>query len=221
MVGHVFLILGGILMYTKYVIPSATISLKRELYSRVIGTNRGFLSQKFERDQIHNIIQSLEENNPNPNPCCFENSDSPLCGDWRLLYTNSADVLLLGLLPGIEPGQIYQNINADGTEITNIVEIQPKFAPLSNIFGGQTMARLVVTASGEKISDTDISLKFIKSSYQPQSLLGVDVSLLPPLNVLFPQFDGSPTGTIKNTFVDDEIRICRAMSSIFVLVKAL
>lgn len=207
-------------LYVLYCQAFELLSLKRQLYSSVIGTNRGFLSQTAEKEKINDIIERLEAENPYPNPCDgFVSTNSKLTGDWRLLYTNSADVLLLGVLPGIEPGQIYQNINSDGTEITNIVEVQPKLAPLTNIFGQATMARLLVRASAEVLSPTDISLKFMSASYQPQQLIGFDVSGLPPLNVSFPSFNGSPTGTIKNTYVDDEIRVCRALSSIFVLLR--
>lgn len=41
-----------------------------------------------------------EAENPNPKPTeGFEARNSPLSGDWRLVYTNAIDVLLLGLLP--------------------------------------------------------------------------------------------------------------------------
>eukprot|EP00607_Mallomonas_marina_P000169 CAMPEP_0182427994 /NCGR_PEP_ID=MMETSP1167-20130531/20941_1 /TAXON_ID=2988 /ORGANISM="Mallomonas Sp, Strain CCMP3275" /LENGTH=81 /DNA_ID=CAMNT_0024610609 /DNA_START=449 /DNA_END=691 /DNA_ORIENTATION=- len=81
------------------------------------------------------------------------------------------------------------------------------------------MARLRVFASSEVVSPKEIELKFVRSSYEPQKLFGLDVSQIPPLSVNFPNFQGIPTGTITNTFVDEEIRICRALSSIFVLVK--
>ena len=41
-----------------------------------------------------------EAENPNSRPTeGFEARNSPLTGDWRLIYTNAIDVLLLGLLP--------------------------------------------------------------------------------------------------------------------------
>lgn len=60
----------------------------------------------------------LQEQNPNVTPNeGFLDGSSILAGEWKLLFTSALDVLSLGLLPGIEPGQIFQNISKDGKEV--------------------------------------------------------------------------------------------------------
>lgn len=47
----------------------------------------------------------------------FADGTSLLAGDWTLIFTSALDVLSLGLLPGIDVGQVFQNISEDGTEV--------------------------------------------------------------------------------------------------------
>lgn len=52
------------------------------------------------QNRINDPQNPQEAENPNPRPTeGFEARNSPLTGDWRLIYTNAIDVLLLGLLP--------------------------------------------------------------------------------------------------------------------------
>ena len=67
-----------------------------------------------------------QEQNPNTKPNDgFVDGTSILAGEWELLFTSALDVLSLGLLPGIDPGQIFQNISEDGTEVWCIVFCVP------------------------------------------------------------------------------------------------
>lgn len=59
--------------------------------------------------------------NPNTTPNDgFAEGTSILSGEWKLIFTNALDVLSLGLLPGVEVGQIFQNISPDGTEVRQL-----------------------------------------------------------------------------------------------------
>lgn len=56
--------------------------------------------------------------NPNPTPNDgFAEGTSILTGEWKLIFTSALDVLSLGLIPGVQIGQIFQNINEDGSEV--------------------------------------------------------------------------------------------------------
>lgn len=56
--------------------------------------------------------------NPNTTPNDgFSDGTSILSGEWKLIFTSALDVLSLGLLPGIDVGQVFQNISEDGTEV--------------------------------------------------------------------------------------------------------
>lgn len=56
--------------------------------------------------------------NPNTAPNNgFSDGTSILSGEWKLIFTSALDVLSLGLLPGIDVGQVFQNISDDGTEV--------------------------------------------------------------------------------------------------------
>lgn len=56
--------------------------------------------------------------NPNTTPNYgFSDGTSILSGEWKLIFTSALDVLSLGLLPGIDVGQVFQNISEDGTEV--------------------------------------------------------------------------------------------------------
>jgi len=86
-------------------------SLKKDFLAAVVSTNRGFSTTSLEKETLMDLIQQLEKRNPNPEPLkASELSRSPLFGEWRLLYTNAIDVLLLGAIPVVQVGRIFQNV---------------------------------------------------------------------------------------------------------------
>lgn len=61
----------------------------------------------------------LQGQNPNVAPNQgFADGTSLLAGEWKLLFTSALDVLSLGLIPGVDVGQVFQNISEDGSEVT-------------------------------------------------------------------------------------------------------
>jgi len=196
-------------------------ALKEQILLSSLGLNRGFSASIKEKDSIIELIDRLELANPNPQPCTsLRTGTSPLTGEWSLVFTNALDVLSLGLLvPVISVGQVYQNINEDGSEITNIVDLQPSTSPFLNFFGKSTVARLRVQAEGEIESDSRISIKFRSTSFEPQSLLGRDATGLPQPKFNIPSARGV-AGWIETTYVDETMRVCRAPgNSVFVLIR--
>ncbi|CAN0150923.1 unnamed protein product, partial [Ectocarpus sp. 8 AP-2014] len=182
--------------------------LKARLLRASAGVNRGLSCREGDQDEIFEIVEELERQNPNSTPNDgFSEGASILTGEWKLIFTSALDVLSLGLIPGVEVGQIFQNINEDGTEITNVVDLQPKAAPVLERFAGSTSARLEVFAAASLEGDKRLTLSFRRSQYSPQTLLGRDVSAtLPPFKVSFPEIPGTNAGWIDTTFIDEEIR---------------
>ncbi|CAM9821404.1 unnamed protein product [Scytosiphon promiscuus] len=196
--------------------------LKARLLRVSAGVNRGLSCREGEQEEILEIVKELENQNPNPTPNDgFAEGTSILTGEWKLIFTSALDVLSLGLIPGVEVAQIYQNINEDGTEIANVVDLQPKAAPVFERFAGSTTARLKVLAASGLEGDKRLTLSFRSSQYSPQTLLGRDVSsTLPPLKVSFPEIPGTNAGWVDTTFIDEDIRVARAFGgNLFVLAR--
>lgn len=72
--------------------------------------------------------------NPNAAPTKgFEDGTSPLTGEWKLIFTSALDVLSLGLLPGIDVGQVFQNINEDGTKVSASLSLDRTLVNISSV----------------------------------------------------------------------------------------
>lgn len=71
-------------------------------------------------------MHTFQTQNPNPTPNDgFADGASILTGEWKLIFTSALDVLSLGLIPGVDIGEIYQNINEDGSEVRQTTAILP------------------------------------------------------------------------------------------------
>ncbi|CAN0409760.1 unnamed protein product, partial [Hapterophycus canaliculatus] len=88
----------------------------------------------------------------------------------RLLYTTSLDVLSLQVNPAVTVGQIFQEIEADGRGIQNIIELQPPFAAVNKILGS-SMSTLTVKLETEPVSGSRINLKFVRTEIKVRSVL--------------------------------------------------
>ena len=119
--------------------PSVT---KRELFRRVASLNRGFNCIESERQEVLQLVETLE-NYPSDLPCVGFGTEAGAlaAGEWRLVFTTALDVLSVGISPFSEIGQIYQNINDEGDLVTNIIELQPKIAALVNPLIGSSVTR--------------------------------------------------------------------------------
>jgi PAP_fibrillin len=190
--------------------------LKRDLLNCVNGTNRGFAASAAMRDTALGLVSQLEDAtrsapfSPIKHGSSASREPDPLVGTWRLVFTNALDVLSLGVLPFVQVGQIYQNVQPGGDNgadysIENVVELEPLFAPVTNAFDaiGPSMSRVVVTAKGVAASGTRVDITFVQSKIEGVTLFGKDVSGLPKFQ--FPI--NSPVGFIKTTFIDEQMRI--------------
>lgn len=192
--------------------------LKLDLFGIASGVNRGLAASPSAREEIIALVEQIERENPTPSPTYSE----LLLGEWRLVFTNALDVLSLGLLAPIAlVSEVYQNIETseqDDFSVTNIVNLEPAIAPVSNSFFGRTMGGLYVSAAGTRRNDTRIDIVFKGVQFKPKSIAGMELpGALSTPNVAV----GSPEGYIETTFLDEDIRILRAPpgSKVFVLQR--
>ena len=86
--------------------------LKKEILLACAGTNRGFISKSEEMSRVKELVEMMEvgakehgyhvklvrkAENPNKKP--LEDNIDQIAGNWKLLYTDAPDVVLLGLIP--------------------------------------------------------------------------------------------------------------------------
>mmetsp|Transcript_16799 Transcript_16799/g.29086 ORF Transcript_16799/g.29086 Transcript_16799/m.29086 type:complete len:301 (-) Transcript_16799:84-986(-) len=186
-------------------------ALKAQFLSLVAGTNRGLFTSSEERSVIDGLIAELEFVNPTLKPT--ESLDL-LQGSWRLVYTNSLDVILLGRIPVVQLAEVFQNV--DGLKFENIAEIAG--LPPFDAYSG-TKASFSVVASAEVVSPIRLQIRFEKASLRAQKFLGNSLSFLPPLSAQLPASSNAET-YLDTTYLDEDMRIARGIgSSVFVLSK--
>jgi hypothetical protein len=141
-------------------------------------------------------------------------------GDWRLLYTTSRGILGINRIPLSQLGQVYQCIRIAEAKIYNIAEI----VGLPFLEGIVT-----VVARFEAISDRRVNVKFERSIFSLQRLLGYTS----PANLIqeiesgkkFAPLDFSiesrdQQGWLEITYLDEDLRIGRGNEgNVFVLAK--
>jgi hypothetical protein len=161
-------------------------AVKAELRLLAARGDRGFKASESVMNRLRMLTATLES--------AFSSKECPtdsplLLGDWILDFTDAADVLSLGVLPGalLELGDIYQNVNlrVGGTDtefdVANVIELKPRGSALLRSAGLQTSGSYSVRASCLKLDGRRVSLIFIGVELQPfTSLLGRDLGL-PPL----------------------------------------
>jgi hypothetical protein len=192
---------------------------KTELLEKISGVNRGLLTNEIERIAIQAAIAQLEDRNPTPRPI---EATSLLEGDWRLLYTTSADLLGLGRFPLVQLGQIYQCIRIREAKLYNIAELQ----------GVPWLETLVtVSAQFKPITEQRVQVQFQRSILGLQRVLGYQspaqwieqINIQPKLKAFdFPIDSQRTPGWLDITYLDGDLRIGRGSEgSLFVLTKML
>ena len=160
-------------------------ALKSSLLAEVASSDRGVNSRMSERTRVLDLVRALEAS------AALSNETRAIEGDWRLVWTNALDVLSVAVPPFVTVGQIYQNIQSDLGEVTNVIELQPRIAPILNNWGGSrasdprdvsTTARLVVTASARAERDgfvapagPRLAIAFKRVAFEPLTLFGSEL----------------------------------------------
>lgn len=211
--------------------------LKREILQLGASFDRGFAATSRVRDQASTIISKLATLNPESNAAKgidgYEGNfdDSPLLGDWRMIWTTAADVLVLGANPVVAPGAIYQSFRPP--VVTNIIDLLPRqqaILPTRQFVRGESLLRAKVKtrASSRNNQPMQIGLVFESVELEPIEFLGMDVAFLRPFGFDLPRLaflsdsNGSNEGGgfFDVVFLDEELLVIRQMSGgIFALSR--
>lgn len=190
---------------------------KAQLLERIAGKNRGLLATDIEKTAILAAIAQLEDYNPTPQPL---QAPDLLEGDWRLLYTTSAELLGIARVPLLQLGQIYQCIRTKDAKVYNIAEIQ----------GLPLLEGLVsVCATYEAVSQRRVNVRFNRGISGLQRFLGYRypaqfIAKIEQGKTFFPLDFNIETrdqkGWLDITYLDNDLRIGRGnQGSVFVLTK--
>jgi hypothetical protein len=205
-------------------------ALKRTMLQLGASYDRGFGASPKARKDAESTIVALELLNQETWAAqgILGNETSPLAGNWRMIWTNAQDVLVLGASPVATIGAIYQVF--EPPIVTNIIDFIPRVqALLPPSFAMKTLVRAEVTtrASVRPNRPNRVGLVFEKVQVKPVELLGQEVNLpplgfdLPKINLAGSSSEDAP-GYFDVTFLDEEMLIIRqnAPGGLFVLVKA-
>lgn len=190
---------------------------KATLLEAIAGKNRGLLATEADKTAILSAIAQLEDYNPTPQPVEAANL---LDGNWRLLYTDSQELLGIDQFPIYNLGQIYQCIRVRSGKIYNIAEI---------VGIPYLEAMVSVVAGFEAVSEKRVQVKFHRFiiglqrfiAYQyPNQFIDDIESGKKFLAVDFTIKDQQRSGWLDITYLDEDIRIGRGnMGNVFVLTK--
>ncbi len=175
-----------------------------------------------DRIEILGAIEQLEDQNPYPKP--LENP-SLLEGNWRLLYTDSKNLLGLNNIPLVEIKHIYQFISINPQQVYNIAEL--KGLPFLD-------GVVIAIANWEKVNDKKININFGRTIIGLKSLLNyqspqqfikkinnnnkfypLDITINKNINTISNQ-----NGWLETSYLDQDLRISRGnQGSVFILSK--
>ena len=134
----------------------ASSALKYEFRLRAARANRGFSASATEMASISLLAEELESCNVETAPT----ESALLPGEWRLDFTDAADVLSLGLQPFSEVGDVWQNVEPGVEPRTfvaqNVVELLPRGSAVLSSLGLGASSRYSVEARCNVLSETRV-----------------------------------------------------------------
>ncbi len=188
--------------------------LKREILQLGASFDRGFGATVRAREEVDRVIASLEVLNPEDNPAFGIDGDNdtvggggsppPLEGNWRMVWTTAADVLILGLNPIVTVGAIYQLFTPP--MVTNVIDFLPIFQPLLTSSssplqqaGSLLRAKVQTRASSRIGRPMRVGLVFESVRLEPVQLFGNDMGFLPPLAFDLPRLPSFLVESVAST----------------------
>lgn len=219
---------------------------KSELLQFGASYGRGFGASPGARQRAEQVIEDLEELNPEFSAARgIDGQDqllvSPLKGNWRLIWTTAADVLVLEASPLFACAAIYQVFESEGV-VMNVIDLQPRaqslIPPAFDKVNSLVRAKVITQASPRKDYPNRVGLDFKSVELKPIQLLGMDTGILPPIGFDWPNlpqaivdvFVGKGGGDQDRvggssyfdvTYLDNDFLITRqnGQSGIFVFVR--
>ena len=200
--------------------------IKAELKAAIASKNRGISATADEKTTIASLIASTEELNPTPDPL---SAPDLLAGNWRLLYTTSAELLGIDKVPIAQLGNIYQCVRPETTSIYNIAEVTslPYCEAIVSVVAGFAPAEVNGKASNKRVN-----VRFNRGVIGLQRILGYQspaqfIQKLESAEAFnfFQGFDfeinsNRQQGWLEVTYLDEDLRIGRGnQGSLFVLTK--
>lgn len=190
---------------------------KTTLLEAIAGKNRGVLANETEKAAILSAVAQLEDRNPTPRPL---EAKALLDGNWRLIYTTSAELLNLVRFPFWQLNQIYQCVCTADATIYNIAEVS-SFPYLEGIIS--------VAARFEAVSERRVNVNFERSivglqrliNYQSPSHFIQQIEAGKKFKAIdFNIQRREQKGWLEVTYLDENLRIGRGnQGSVFVLTK--
>jgi hypothetical protein len=172
-------------------------SLKKKILTKAASVDRGFGSDKNDRNDILALIDQLSILSPIKNatqglyPFNASNVDCPIAGTWKLVFTTAFDVLTLSGNPFTLLQGIYQVIFSDGSSV-NVIDFAPRIQAIfpPQLIGKGSTIRAKVLINARARSKDRVGLTFIGASAVPMSFANIDISdKVPKLTFKFPRLD--------------------------------
>ncbi|MGB3292041.1 MAG: PAP/fibrillin family protein [Phormidesmis sp.] len=196
---------------------------KNDLRNAIAPKNRGITATEDDRQAIASLVARIEDRNPTPQPL---SAPDLLAGDWRLLYTNSQDLLGIDRVPLAQLGEIYQCVRPSQSRLYNIAEVNslPYCEGLVSVAASFEPATEAATRR--------VNVKFTRAVIGLQRILGYQspaqyieklestekLSLLQGID--FSINSDQQQGWLEITYLDKDLRIGRGnRGSLFVLTK--
>ena len=169
--------------------------------------------------QINELTQNLEQNNPFPRPLLY--GSSLLNGSWLLQYSTAREIRSLAKLPlGFQVGKIYQIIDVNSASFENKAFVTHSSKLLSG-YVRVTATFAPDLDTKDKLPEDKINVNFQKRFIAISKILGIRTPFFEPIKTFNAQNPQGRVPSLKTTYIDENIRIGRGgEGSLFILTKA-
>eukprot|EP00188_Purpureofilum_apyrenoidigerum_P001058 Plantae.Rhodophyta-Purpureofilum_apyrenoidigerum.ctg15406.p1 GENE.Plantae.Rhodophyta-Purpureofilum_apyrenoidigerum.ctg15406~~Plantae.Rhodophyta-Purpureofilum_apyrenoidigerum.ctg15406.p1 ORF type:complete len:286 (-),score=34.27 Plantae.Rhodophyta-Purpureofilum_apyrenoidigerum.ctg15406:997-1854(-) len=175
---------------------------------------------------ILRAVKNVEVEAPTPRP--LQDCPMLLDGVWRLLYSDAREITFLAKLPfGFYCRDVFQVINVGKSSFVNmsvvdhVTNLLKGFVMVTAMFSARPGPQFVSQPSGYKPPGNFIRVQFQKRSFHLTRVAFVSApQFLSPFKVMIANATGrtlKPSLTL--TYLDDDLRIGRSPSGIYVLEK--
>ncbi|KAI0564201.1 Plastid-lipid-associated protein [Gracilaria domingensis] len=195
----------------KSMIPGMDDAKRTALVSKLLQyaaiTDRGMSASEMQRAAVDDIVMTLEELNPNPQPVETDLID----GEWNLVYTTaklfqSNPFLMAAVTPLLQVGQIRQKITVDDGKLSTEAEVTA--FPVTS-WTVKTSSR-ITPVGAERLEITVESTDVTGGKIADRIDLG-GISFNVPVEQIFSRIrNAAPESYIDTYYLDENLRISRS-----------